>query len=218
MNFLEIFTSQIGQGKVDEMSNAIGADKNQTMAALGAAVPLLVSAMARNTRNEDGAQSLAGALDRDHDGGILQNLGGLFSNPSSAKGDGILNHVLGGRREVAQSAISQSSGLSAEATSKMLQIVAPMVLGMIGKKKKDEGFGAGILATMLSQFSQTHETNVAPQPESSGSMMGNIGSMVSGAATSGLGSMITGILDRDNDGSVMDDIGGMIGGMMSGKK
>lgn len=218
MNFLELFTSQIGQGKVDEMSNALGADKNQTMAALGQAVPLLVSAMARNTRNEDGAQALSGALDRDHDGGILENLGSLFSNPGIAKGDGILNHVLGGKRETAQSAISQSSGLSAEATGKMFQMVAPMIMGMIGKKKKQEGFDAGILATMLSQFSQTHENNAAPQQQSGGGMMGNIGSMVSGAASSGLGSMISGILDRDGDGEVMDDIGGMIGGMMSGKK
>jgi hypothetical protein len=48
--------------------------------------------------------------------------------------------------------------------------------------------------------------------------------MVAGAASggngggSGMGGFISAILDRDHDGSAIDDIGGMIGGMLTGRK
>jgi hypothetical protein len=222
MNFLEIFTSQIGEDKVDQMASSIGASKPQTMAALGQAVPLLVSAMARNTRSDDGANALAGALDRDHDGSILGNLGALIQNPAMAKGEGILGHVLGAKKDTAQQAVAQSSGLSLESTGKLFSMVAPMVMGMIGKKKKQEGFGASILATMLNGFSQAHESGQAGNSGGGGGgLMDAIGGMMGGGGggnSSMLGTMITSILDRDGDGSIMDDVGGMIGGMMSGNK
>jgi hypothetical protein len=243
MNFLDLFKSQLGAGQIDALSNALGADNSQTSAALGTFVPLIVSALARNTSTPEGANALSNALDKDHDGGILSMLPALLNNPAIGKGDGILGHVLGGKRPVAEQAVSQSSGLSLESTGKLFTMVAPMILGMIGAKKRQDGFGSDILAGMLRQFSNTHEQD-DQQPSSGGGLMDVIGGMVAGNAggggggglmdaiggmmggnaggggtsASGMGGFISAILDRDHDGNVMDDIGGMIGGMMGGKK
>ncbi len=219
MNFLDMFTSQLGSGQIDALSQSLGADKAQTQSALGAFVPLMVSALARNASTPEGANALSNALDRDHDGGILSMLPSLLNNPALGKGDGILGHVLGGKRPVAESAVSQSSGLSMESTARLFTMAAPLVLGMIGAKKRQDGFGADILSSMLNGFSQNHE-NDQQQEQAGGGLLGTIGSMVTGnqGASSGMGGFITAILDRDHDGSAIDDVGGMIGSMFTGRK
>lgn len=241
MNFLDLFTSQLGAGQLNALSQAVGGDQHQTNAAISAFVPLMVSAMARNANAPDGAHALANALDRDHDGGILTMIPSLLQNPAIGNGDGILGHVLGGRRAVAESAVSQSSGLSLANTGKLFTVLAPIVMGMIGAKKRQDGFGADILSSLLNGFANHHE-NDQPADDgggllgtlggmvtgngggSGGGLLGTLGGMVAGAAGGGngggggMGGFISAILDRDHDGSSIDDIGGMIGGMLTGRK
>ena len=65
-----------------------------------AAVPLLVGAMQRQAASPTGLDALAGALDRDHDGSILDDIGGfLGSGGTVGRGAGILGHVLGARQD-----------------------------------------------------------------------------------------------------------------------
>lgn len=198
MNLLEIIQSKLGEEKVDEMSRSLGENKEGTLSALGNAVPLIVSAMARNTRSEEGANSLAGALDRDHDGSILDNLGGLIQNPEAGQGQGILGHVLGNKRPVAEKAVSERSGISLESAGKVLAIAAPIVMGLIGKKKRENNMDGGGIAGMLAGIASSQETDDE-----------------SGGTGSGFGSLVSGLLDRDGDGNVMDDIGGIIGGFLN---
>lgn len=197
MNLLDIIKSQLGDDKVNQLSNNLGEDQGSTLSALSNAVPFLVSALARNSKTEEGASSLAGALDRDHDGSIMDQLGSLIDRPEESQGQGILNHVLGSKRPAAEEAVASKSGISMASAAKIFQIAAPIVMGMIGKKKKDDGLDGGGLAGLLG--------GLASQGESDDE------------GGSGIGSMITGLLDRDGDGNVMDDIGGMIGGFFGGK-
>ena len=134
MDFLNIIKDQLGDQEVDQMSNQLGEDKGNLMSALGSIVPVIVGGMARNSRSEEGAQALNGALDRDHDGSILDNLGGLISNPDQGSGSGILRHVLGGKQEVTQQAVAKKSGISLESAAKLMQIAAPMVMAYMGKQ------------------------------------------------------------------------------------
>ena len=227
MNFLELFTSQLGSNNVDAIGNAVGSDKNQTLAALGQFVPLMVSALARNTSTPEGANALSGALERDHDGSILQNIVGLLGNPASGNGDGILGHVFGGKRGAAEQAVSQSSGMDLASTARLFSMVAPLVLGMIGEKKRQDGFGADVLSSMLNGFSQHHESDQFGQSNSGrGDLLATISNLANGSDGNsqpqgdggGLGGFIKGVLDRDHDGSVLDDVGGMLSGLLSGNK
>ncbi|MEM7038418.1 MAG: DUF937 domain-containing protein [Bacteroidota bacterium] len=199
MNILDLIGSLSGN-TVDDMSSAIGAKKENTSSALMKAVPLIVGALARNSRSEEGANSLGGALDRDHDGGILGMLGGLFSNPESGHGAGILKHVLGDKRQVAEEQVSQKSGLDMAQTAKLMMMVAPMVMGFLGKKKKEENLDNRAVAGLLNTTAAQQE---ADEPEEKGG--------------GGVGSFVTNLLDRDGDGNVMDDIGGIVGGLFGGR-
>lgn len=197
MNILDLIKSHVGEENVDRLSNNLGEDKGNTMDAISKVVPVLVSAMARNAKSEDGANALAGALERDHDGSILENLGGLIDRPEESQGQGILKHVLGGKRENAEKVVSEKSGISMDSAIKIFQVAAPILMGLLGKKKKEENLNGGGLASILGSMASSHEKD--------------------DEGGSGIGGMITGLLDRDGDGSVMDDIGGMIGGFLSNR-
>ena len=96
----QLLLQQLSGGAISQIGQKIGADQQTTNSALSVALPLLVSALAKNSSQPDGAQSLHKALSNDHDGSILDNLSGFLSDPAAANGTGILKHILGGQQPV----------------------------------------------------------------------------------------------------------------------
>lgn len=209
---LDLLTAHLDGGSVREMSRKIGADEGATQKAVAAALPLLIGGLARNASSREGAESLAGALDRDHDGSLLGNLGsllgggnlgglmdlagGLLGGGSSKKtlnGDGILGHVLGSKRPNVEKGIAKASGLDLNQIAKLLPLLAPVVMGALGKVKRQENLDAGGLADLLGQ-ERTQIEQKTP-----------------GMNAGGLASL----LDFDGDGDVSDDVA-KIGGALAG--
>jgi len=188
-DILKAVMGQLGGDGIGQIARSIGADKTTTSSAIGTAVPLLVSALAKNASNPAGAQALHGALARDHDGGILDDLMGFLGNPQSMNGVGILKHVLGGKMGAVQQGISKGSGLDSAAVGKLLMILAPIVMGFLGRQQKTQGLDAGALAGMLGGHGQQ---------------------------ASGLLGSLNSLLDSDGDGSAIDDIGRMAKGLFGG--
>ena len=98
-DLLSTIMQSLGGDGIKQMSKSLGVDEKTASSGVEAALPLLVSALARNSQSSDGAQSLHKAIEKDHDGSILDNLGGLFSKPQAANGAGILKHMMGGKRQ-----------------------------------------------------------------------------------------------------------------------
>ncbi len=198
-NLMDLLQGQISEGLVDQLSQQLGgADKKQTQIATQGILSTLMSAMAKNAATPDGASALANALENDHDGSILDNLTGILggqaqpTNTRATNGMGILKHVLGGKQSGAIDMIAQMSGLSGDKTGNLMATLAPMVMGMLGKQKRQANLDGSGLADFLSK-SVNSATNKQQE-------MGLIGKM----------------LDQDGDGSVMDDLAGM-GMKMFGK-
>ncbi|NNE30432.1 MAG: DUF937 domain-containing protein [Saprospiraceae bacterium] len=190
MNILDLLQGQMSEGLVDQLSQQLGADKSQTTAAASGIFSTLMGALARNAADPKGAESLNNALDRDHDGSILDNLGGFLggqtqpSNNNMMNGAGILKHILGGKQSGAIDMISQMSGLDSSKTGSLMSMLAPMVLGTLGRQKKTQGLDVSGLAGMLTETVSASKE----RPE-----MGLVGKL----------------LDRDGDGSIMDDVAGI---------
>jgi len=68
---------QIAGPALGQISGQIGADPQSTQTAVSAALPLLLGALARNASQPGGAEALAGALGRDHDGSVLDHVAGF---------------------------------------------------------------------------------------------------------------------------------------------
>ena len=131
------------------ISAQIGADPDKTRTAAQGAVPLLRGALHRNAQRPEGAEALNNALNRDHDGSVLDSLGDLVGNPQSGQGEAILRHVLGAKQGAAEGALSQFAGLDKGSITKLLVLLAPMLLGMLGKKQREQGGGARDLPRIL---------------------------------------------------------------------
>ena len=159
-----------------------GADQDKTMGALGAALPAILGALAQNTSSQSGADSLFGALQEKHDGSILDNLGGFFDQPDTDDGDGILGHVFGNNRPQVEQNIAQKSGFDLGSIVKLLPVLAPIVMGFLGKMTRQDNLDANGLSNSLQVERK--------EAEAQGIDMGGL----------------LGMLDRDRDGDIKDDV------------
>jgi hypothetical protein len=185
---------QLSGAGLSQISQNIGADNKTTSSALSAALPLLVSALANNVSKPEGAQALHQALTQDHNGSILNDMSGYLANPQAANGAGILGHVLGSQQPVVTQGIAQGTGLSSEQVGQLLQIAAPLVMGMIGQHQQQNGLNPnGLSAFLGSQQQQAQQSN----PD----LMGTLNTL----------------LDTNRDGSAVDDVIGMMGKLFGGK-
>jgi hypothetical protein len=188
MALLDMLQQRLGGTAVQQISQQLGTDHGTTETAIQAALPMLVGALARNAQSPTQAGALANALSRDHDGSILDNVAGYLGQGSTATGDGILGHVLGDNRQAVATGLGQVSGLDPAKAGMLLSLLAPLVMGALGKAQRSGNLDPGGLAGMLGTEHQS-----------------------AAAAAPGVMGMLSRFLDRNNDGSVMDDIGGMLG-------
>lgn len=156
-SILDTLTRQLGGDTLRRISGQLGSDESTTSQAVSAALPALLGALARNASRQEGAESLAGALERDHDGGILEDLSGFLGNPEAGSGDGIMRHVFGDRRQNVERNLGRGTGMSADSMGKLFAMLAPVVMGALGQEKRRQGWDAGALAGFLGQQHQEAE-------------------------------------------------------------
>lgn len=192
MSDLQKLLAELGGSRLSELSRALGAEEGQARSALAMGLPALLAALQRNSARPEGADALARALERDHDGSVLDDLGAVLGGGRAADGDGILRHVLGDRRSTLEEAVGRGSGLERAQVSKLLTMIAPLVMGQLGKARRDGGLDAGGLADLLQRETRSVSRD-AP----------------------GVGGLAA-LLDRDGDGSVADDVGGLARDLLGG--
>lgn len=187
---LELLNSAVGKQIIDGVSNQTGQSTDKTGNVLSMAMPLLMGAMQRNASTPEGASGLLGALSGKHSGGILDNLGGLFGGGVDENvtndGAGILGHILGDKQPTVENALSQKSGMDAGSIAQILKVAAPILMGVLGK--------------------QAAQNNVSD----ANGLSSMLGGMLGGGKSSKQQSLIESFLDADGDGSVIDDIAGML--------
>lgn len=188
---MQQISSLLNDDVIVQLSRQLGAsDANQVKRAAGGAVELLLDVISRNANNPQTGNGLFGAIQKDHDGGILGNILGVLTgkqeaNPRAVNGAGILNHLLGKRQLEAAQVVSQHSGLDIFKSGVLMQLIAPIIMNVIGKQQRQSNLDLGGLAKILLGGGQQRQS--APQG-------------------GGLGSVVGKILDRDGDGSMMDDL------------
>jgi hypothetical protein len=192
-SLLELLTQQVGGGTITQMSQQLGADKDSTEQAMTTALPLLLGALARNTTKPDGAAALHRAVAKDHDGSVLDNLSGFFDKPDLTDGNAILGHVLGNRRSAIEAGVSKSSGLDSQRVTQLMAMIAPLVMGALGRVQREQKLDPGALSNVLAgERKQVERDNPA---------LGGLASL----------------LDTDGDGQIADDILAKVGKGFLGK-
>lgn len=197
---MQILQGQLSDEVLGHLSDQIGADKQQTATAANGIFATLLGGLANNASSEGGLSALGSALDRDHDGSILDDVMGMVGGmmqgnggnaDNALNGSGILGHILGDRQEVAAQQVSQSSGLDMSQVMKLMPILAPIVMGVLGRAKNQGGLDLGNLAGVLMGSAQN------AQAGGFGDLIGNVlGGVLGGgqAQPSGGGGLLGNIL------------------------
>ena len=148
MDFTNLIQGAMGQQIVGSAAKQLGINESQAQTAVAAAVPFLLSALNKNAQG-GGAEGISNALNQ-HDGSILDNLSGFLGQGGNQQdGLGILGHVLGNKQQNVESAISQQSGLNMGQVTQILALVAPIVMGYLGKQKQSAGLDSNGIAGLL---------------------------------------------------------------------
>jgi len=193
---IDLVNEQLDDNAVSQLSQQLGVDPNTTRQAVPAALTALLGGLSHNAAQPAGAQQLLGALEKDHDGSVLDNLGGLLGGGGAQlgqQGAGILGHIFGNRQPAVATQVGRASGLDAATAGRLMMMLAPLVLGALGRAQRQRGLDSGGLSDVLSgERRRVEQTN--PQH----------------------GGLLNVLLDRDGDGNIMDDLAGMAGGLLGG--
>jgi hypothetical protein len=166
-------------------------DPKKTEVATKSAFSVLMGALTKNATQGNGASILSSVLDKDHDGSILDDIAGYFtgntkvSNPKTVDGAGILSHLLGNNSDSIFDQLANVAGIDKNSSASLLEKLAPIAMGMLGKAKKEQNLDEKGLQNILKK---------TVEPVKNDSMIGGL---------------LTNFLDQDGDGSVVDDLGRM---------
>ena len=184
----DLLGQQQGSEATNQISQQIGANPTVTNMAIQMALPMILNSLANNAQQPQGAENLNNALQQ-HDGGILDNLGSFLGGGNQTRSDdgiGILGHIFGGNQGAVAQQVSQKSGMDIGQVAQLLITLAPIVMGFLGKKKQEQNLDANGLQNMLGHQQQAMQASGNPMMD-----------------------MVSGMLDRNHDGSSMDDLASM---------
>lgn len=182
MDLQQLVLDTLNGGAEEQISTKTGASPSQISDVISAALPVLVGKLGQNASSSDGADALDKTLAKHHDGSLLDNLSSLFGDNQSQNNDGnsILSHVFGSQKSAVEQKVAKKSGVDVKTVAMILSFVAPLVLAHLGKKKQQDNLDAG-----------------------------GLGSILTSQKGGGLMDLATKFLDKNNDGSILDDVVGM---------
>lgn len=200
---MDILQGQISDEALGQLSDHIGAQPEQTAKAAQGIFGTLLGGLANNASTESGLASIGDALDRDHNGSMLDDLAGMVGGmiqgnggSRATNGAGIIGHILGNNTDAAAQQIGQSSGLSASQVLKLMPMLAPILMGVLGKAKSSGGLDLGGLANIIMGGAQQ-----AQQQPGLGGLIGSV-----------LGSVMGGGQQQQGGGGMLGSIlGGIFG-------
>ncbi len=192
----DILGQQQGTDAVSQISQQIGADHGATNSAISMALPMIFGAMNNHATQNPGIFGTIVNMATENDGTILDDVAGYLTG-NQAMGNmagGVLGTVFGGNQGAVANQISQQSGLNIGQVSQLLMMVAPLVMGYLGRQQTNQNLDAGGLASLINGHQQ--------QAQSSGNPMMD---------------MVSGFLDSNHDGNSMDDIMSMASKFMGNR-
>lgn len=196
MDLSELLNSSLGQSIIKNVASQLGMNEKEASSAVSTAMPAILAGMTKNAQTKEGAESLNKALEKKHDGSLLDNLSGILQGQAGEiqrDGDGILGHVFGNRRSALEQGIAQKAGISSGKAGSLLSTLAPIVMAYLGKEKRQANAGAGGL----------------------GDLLGGLLGAQQGKAGGGIMDMLGNALDKDGDGNPLNDL---LGGFLGGKR
>jgi hypothetical protein len=137
---------------IAKIASYVGIDRGIAQKAIGGAVPALLAGLADLTATPSGARQVSNLAQRQADS--LDNLKGLIGNadqqPLVESGSTMLSGLFGGGApDAIGQAIGKFAGVGEGSGKKLIAMLAPLVLGVLGQQQRSGGLDASGLASLL---------------------------------------------------------------------
>lgn len=216
MNLIDLITGNTGNQVAAQAENKFGVNKNQIIALLAVAAPLVISYLRKKTQDANEAEALNNALDRDHDGSILDDVSQVENRQQ--EGGSILDHIFGGQKAQVENSLSEQTGISMNKIGPILAMLAPLIMGYIGKEKQSNGVNSGGLGDLLGGILGGAANQAQAQP--SNPLNDILGQVLGGGAQQSSGNPLNDILGQVLGGGQQQQqggLGGLLGSILGGR-
>lgn len=189
MDILKLISDQMNnQGTLSKLGESVGAEPSQVQQLAQLGMPALLQALGRNASTSEGAAALDNALAQHQDDNV-DDVEGFLNNANTDDGAKMLQHIFAGNNDLVQNNLAKQTGLETSQVSGLMAQLAPLLLGALGQQKKQQSLDSSGIAGLLSGLSGQ-------------------------GGDSGLMGMVTNLLDSDKDGSIVDEVGGLLKGFL----
>lgn len=215
MSLIDLLTGNTSNQVAQEAEGKFGISRNQVIALMAVAAPLVISYLRNKSQDANEAEALNNALERDHDGSILNDPSSAFNR--QAEGNSILDHIFGGNKVAVESNLSESTGISMDKIGPILSMLAPIIMGYIGQQRQSNnvtsGGGLGDLLGGILGGAQTQAQNSNPLNDILGSVLGGGQQQQSSNPLNDiLGSVLGGGQQQQQQGGLGSILGTILGG------
>lgn len=191
MNINELMEMLSNKDAINKLGATAGIESDKVEKLISLGLPTIMKAMDRNTKTNDGAESLMKAL-KQHEDDDVDDLEKFINKLDKNDGAKMLNHIFSNKNQAVQNNLAQQTGLDTSQVSSMLQQLAPLLIGVLGNQQKKQNLDVNNLSSLM---------NGALKKSGKGGMM----------------DLAEQFLDADKDGSIVDDVGKMLGGFFKKK-
>ncbi len=238
MSLLDLISGNAGTQVAQRAESKFGISQNQIIALMAVAAPMVISYLRTKTKDKAEAESLNNALEKDHDGSILNDFSQIDAREQ--EGSSILDHIFGSQKIEVENQLSQNTGISMDKIGPILSMLAPVIMGYIGNQKKTNQVNSGgigdLLGGILGQAQQQAQGGGNPLNDILGQVLGSahsggsdsnplqdilggvLGSTQSGGSNSNpLQDIVGDVLGTDSKQQKKGGLGGLLGGLFKGR-
>ena len=146
MDIKKLAGALLSSESVNGLSSLSGVSDNDVTNVLTQALPALLDGAKGQAKDENTAESFAGAL-ADHAKADTGNLTKFLGNVDLKDGAKIIGHLLGSSENDTIEKVAKQAGVSNDKTSTILSAAAPLLMSLLGQQAdedadKDSGVGA----------------------------------------------------------------------------
>ena len=158
INLIDIVKQQFTGDMLDKVTSLLSEDKSSINTGLNTVLPSILGGMANKATDINGAQSLLTALTSgNHDGSIFSSLGSLLGGGSATQGlmnsgSGLVSSLFGNKLGGIVDFISSHAGIKSSSATSLMSLVAPLLMGSIGKQLGGNASVATLMSLLGSQL------------------------------------------------------------------
>ncbi len=149
-NLFSVSQSFLAPDIVQKVSDIIGQSADKTKKALKSVIPALLSGITDKGSTPEGAATLVDMVNtHNYEANMKPDVAKL------SEGNEVVNNIFGSNLNNVVSNLGTSTGLSGPSISKILSLAAPVLMGVLGLKVKNEKLSSSGLMNFLGQEKKT---------------------------------------------------------------